>query len=156
MTNFFPMGCLQEFQRLQRAFVWGDGEGVKKFHAVNWTTLQLLKYLGGLGTRNLPNMKWACLMKLGWTFKQEYSRLWVEIMKGKYGGRLLETGTWESKPTDSALWKNMAKLWPWFREFETWSIGNGRRISVWRDNWIGEWCKLIDMVEGIADEVDNW
>jgi hypothetical protein len=35
MTTAIPKACLNEIQKIQRAFIWGDANGNKKYHAVS-------------------------------------------------------------------------------------------------------------------------
>ncbi|MCI31176.1 putative ribonuclease H protein, partial [Trifolium medium] len=53
MTTVVPKSCLDEIQKLQRRFIWGDTEDKKKFHAVKWETVCMPKSSGGLGLRQL-------------------------------------------------------------------------------------------------------
>lgn len=56
MSTDIPRSCLQEIQKLQRAFVWGEEENQRKAHLINWKTLMNPKELGGLAIRNLSTM----------------------------------------------------------------------------------------------------
>jgi hypothetical protein len=69
MTNCIPKGCLEEIQRLQRNFIWGDTDDVRKYHAVGWEVVTTPKCYGGLGLRRLDEMNKACILKLGWKLK---------------------------------------------------------------------------------------
>jgi hypothetical protein len=48
MTNCIPKGCLNELQKIQRAFIWGDENGNRKYHAVSWD-----KVTKNVATKNL-------------------------------------------------------------------------------------------------------
>lgn len=69
MTTLIPKSCLNEIQRLQRNFIWGDLEDKKRMHLVKSDTLILPKECGGLGVKDLSLMNKACLMKLSWSLK---------------------------------------------------------------------------------------
>jgi hypothetical protein len=51
MTAAIPKACLNEMQKFQRAFIWGDDNGGRKYHAVSWENVTLPKAHGGLGMR---------------------------------------------------------------------------------------------------------
>ncbi|PNX89040.1 hypothetical protein L195_g045157 [Trifolium pratense] len=64
MTTSIPKACLHEIQKIQRGFIWGEEDGGRKYHAVNWENVTKPKVLGGLGICRLVHMNKACLMKL--------------------------------------------------------------------------------------------
>lgn len=66
LTMAIQKACLNEIQRIQRSFIWGDSEAGRKFHAVNWMQVMKPKKFGGLGLRKLEVKIDACLLKLGW------------------------------------------------------------------------------------------
>jgi hypothetical protein len=63
MTSKIPKSCLDDIQKIQRQFIWGETENVRKFHAVRWSCVTMPKELGGLGMRRLDEMNKACLLK---------------------------------------------------------------------------------------------
>lgn len=85
VTMPFPSSCINEIQRLQRAFICGEGKGHRRHHLIYWDTLILPKKLGRLDIHNLHYMNHACFMKLGWQLHSGGSNLWCIVMKGKYG-----------------------------------------------------------------------
>ncbi|MCH89608.1 putative ribonuclease H protein, partial [Trifolium medium] len=82
MTSKIPKSCLEDIQRIQRSFIWGDTEGGRKFHAVSWDKVTTPKWMGGLGLRNLECMNQACLSKLGWKLFSGADDYWCQIMRG--------------------------------------------------------------------------
>jgi hypothetical protein len=84
MAEAIPKACLNEIQKFQRAFIWGDDNGGRKYHAVSWENVTLPKAYGGLGMRRLVQMNKACLKKLGWALRSGKEALWIEVIKDKY------------------------------------------------------------------------
>jgi hypothetical protein len=66
MTDRIPKGCLEEIQKLQRSFIWGDSDRGRRYHALGWDKVTKPKCQGGLGLRRLDVMNQACILKLGW------------------------------------------------------------------------------------------
>jgi hypothetical protein len=64
MSARIPKSCLDDIQRMQRNFIWGDTPQKKQYHVVGWDKVTVSKWLGGLGVRKLEVMNTACLMKL--------------------------------------------------------------------------------------------
>lgn len=58
--------------------------------------------------------------------------------KGKYGeGRELSTTT-VRKSFGVSLWRSIKNLWQKLLNKAKFNVGNGRRISLWEDNWLGQ------------------
>ncbi|MCH81648.1 putative ribonuclease H protein, partial [Trifolium medium] len=85
MTEKIPKACLEDIQRIQRNFIWGEYDNVRKYHAVNWNMVTLPKWMGGLGLRKL------------------------EVVKGKYGVHDFSNDI-AIKPSASSLWKGLVKI----------------------------------------------
>lgn len=79
MSCAIPKACLQDSQKVQKAFIWGDNDFQKHVHAVNWSTMTKPKRCGGLGIRRLEEMNEACLLKLGWKLRRGKNSLWSII-----------------------------------------------------------------------------
>ncbi|CAJ2632916.1 unnamed protein product [Trifolium pratense] len=65
MTSIIPKACVDEIQKMQRRFIWGDTEHSRKYHAIGWDIMTKPKDCGGLGLRRLTVMNKACILKLG-------------------------------------------------------------------------------------------
>lgn len=76
-------------------------------------------------------------MKWLWRFAEEQS-LWKKVIREKYG----MNGKWTTKsvngPHGVSLWKSIRNLWPKFMNKTSFSVGNGIKISFWKDNWLGQ------------------
>jgi hypothetical protein len=167
MTNCIPEGCLEEIQRLQRNFIWGDTDDVRKYHAVGWEVVTTPKCYGGLGLRRLDEMNKACILKLGWKLKIGTSDLWCEVLRGKYNFHSFSNDT-VVKKTDSSLWKHIVRLSASLNDYCFWSIGDGRNVDAWNDVWIEEGLRVSDLnlqipellqdvkVSALTDMEGNW
>jgi hypothetical protein len=92
MSSKIPKACLDEIQKIQRNFIWGDGENVRKFHAVRWSLVTTLKQMGGLGLRKLDVMNQACLLKLGWKLINGCNDFWCDSwLSLNYGFKCVES-----------------------------------------------------------------
>jgi len=51
-------------------------------------------------------------------------------------------GKWTTKPVRSpygvSLWKSIRNLWPKVIKKSRFKVGNGMKISLWDDNWLGQ------------------
>jgi hypothetical protein len=135
MSSKIPKACLDEIQKIQRNFIWGDGENVRKFHAARWSIVTTPKQMGGLGLRKLNVMNQACLLKLGWKLINGCNDFWCEVLKGKYGITNLDSVN-TAKPTDSAVWKALTSLKTHLDINALWTVGDGSSIDAWSQAWI--------------------
>lgn len=133
MSARIPRTCLNEIQKLQRNFIWGDEVNKRKAHLINWNTLMIPKGLGGLGIRKLEDMNFACIMKLGWNLRNEGNDLWCKVLLGKYKRNDSLEGNISAHPSDSPLWKSIVEIWHRLSSFECWAIGDGCSAKAWSD-----------------------
>lgn len=63
-TIQLPIGLLDELDKINRRFFWGDDECHKKTHAVAWNNICRSKEEGGLGLKDLKIMNHVLLAKL--------------------------------------------------------------------------------------------
>jgi hypothetical protein len=134
MSSNIPKSCLNEIQKMQRQFIWGDTAQKKKFHALSWDNITVPKWMGGLGIRKLDVMNRACLLKLNWKLHSGSEDFWCNVMHGKYPEHTRGT----IKSADSSLRKALAKLDPVLQQFSVWNIGDGSDIDAWSTVWIEE------------------
>ncbi|XP_058756323.1 uncharacterized protein LOC131629558 [Vicia villosa] len=130
MTNLIPKACIQEIQKIQRSFIWGDSYSSRKFHAVSWDNVTRAKCDGGLGLRNLNIMNTACKMKLGCKILNGDDDLWCQIMHKKYNV-VHNSSSLQAKNSDSCLWKDIARSSLGLADLSVWRIGNGLDINPW-------------------------
>lgn len=55
-----PKSVCDKIERVQRDFLWGEGEGSRKAHLLNWNGICRPKDRGGLGFRHVEEMNRAC------------------------------------------------------------------------------------------------
>lgn len=149
MTTLIPRGCLDEIQRLQRDFIWGDTHEQWKIHLISWKTVMLPKKNGGLAVRDLALMNKACIMKLGWQLRNDEQSLWCSVLRGKYD-RVRDVSDYPIlQPSDSPIWKAIVDIWEHIQQFQAWAVGDGTRIDFWDDRWFDPYTFLRDMVDAI-------
>jgi ribonuclease HI len=156
MTMPIPRTCLNEIEKIQRAFIWGDTLDKKKAHLIGWETMTKPKQYGGMGFRTLHSMNVACIMKLGWSLMTREQSLWGDVMIGKYGRDGWAQGRVIAKPTDSPLWKAIVTSWPHLDHHKCWSVGKGNKINFWTDKCIDGSVRISDYANDIPDTAGNW
>ncbi|PNX92647.1 ribonuclease H, partial [Trifolium pratense] len=168
MTSRIPQSYLDEIQKIQRNFIWGDTENVRRYHAVRWSVVTMPKDMGGLGLRRLDAMNKACLLKLGWKLNNGSTDFWCEVLRGKYGSNSL-TIEMNTRSSDSNLWKSLINLRLFLLNNTFWNIGEGCATDAWNKAWIepgyhvGQHCEIPSYLDGarVSDLVDedgrwNW
>jgi hypothetical protein len=137
MSTSIPKSCLDDIQKMQRNFIWGDTAQKRRFHAVGWQKVTTPKWAGGLGLRKLEIMNKACLCKLSWKLQTGSNDFWCNVLRSKYSrndvisSRIIKT-------SDSSLWKALENVKPMLEKASIWSIGNGRCIDAWNETWIDD------------------
>ena len=82
--TILPQKVCQYIDRLSCHFLWGDTNGSKGCHTVNWDTVTLPKEAGGLGITSTRHRNQAILMNQAWRLYSTPSSLWARILKAKY------------------------------------------------------------------------
>ena len=89
--------------------------------------------------RSLSKMNIALFCKWCWGFANERDSLWRMVISTKFGEG---DGGWNSNDIrggyGTGLWKDISKEWITFSQNATSSLGNGRRLTFWKDSWCGE------------------
>ena len=134
-----PQKVCARLERIQRQFLWGGSDGVKKVSLVNWATVCTEKKKGGFGIKSFSKMNKALLSKWNWRFANDRNSLWRKIISSKFGESL---DGWHTRDLrggyGTSLWKEIRKEWPSFFQNAVLSLGGGRRINFWKDVWCGE------------------
>ena len=134
-----PQRICTRLQRIQRQLLWGGGNLEKKPHLVKWATVCTEKKKWGLGVRNFSRLNRVLLCKWSWRFANERHALWRKVISYKCEETL---GGWHTCDIRGGfgvgLWKEIKKEWPLFLQNAAFALGNGRRISFWKDVWCGE------------------
>ena len=133
-----PSLVCKRLEKIQRDFLWGGGNLEKKPHLVSWVKVCTDKKVGRLGVRGLHNLNKALLGKWLWRFANERNSLWQRTIRSKFGE---SQGGWCSGEVRNSfgtgLWKEIRKGWDMVRLNAKFVVGNGSRISFWKDIWGG-------------------
>lgn len=139
-----PKAICDEIEKLCRQFIWGDSEGKKKVHLINWDQVCQPLANGGLGINHMRSINDGLLMKLAWGLITEKEALWVQVLKRHYrmGEELwlnLKVGL---RP--SPIWRGLCKVLPEVVKRTRWVIGDGSQVNFWKDMWLGDGMPLIE------------
>ncbi|KAF5458730.1 hypothetical protein F2P56_022740 [Juglans regia] len=90
---------------------------------------------GGMGFRDVNMFNKAMLAKQGWMLQQNVNSLAAKIFKEKYYKHSQFIGAKLGyKP--SFMWRSLLDAQDLIKAGMVWSVGNGRRISIWNDKWL--------------------
>ena len=154
-----PRAVSLRLEKIQRDFLWGGGALKKKPHLVKWDTVCLDKSKGGLGVRRLSILNRALLCKWNWRFANERDNLWRRVISRKFGE---EDGGWYSKEVREGFgvgfWKDIRKEGALLQNRVGFSVGNGRRVKFWKDNWCGNstLCNSFPSLYAFASYKEAW
>lgn len=81
---FLPRHVCDEIDKKCHQFVWGETDGVKKMHLINWKRVCSPKQWGGLGLCTVRNINLVSMMKVGWNLISNKDDMWVEVIRSKY------------------------------------------------------------------------
>ncbi|KAJ0765374.1 putative RNA-directed DNA polymerase [Helianthus annuus] len=139
-----PKEVMEEIVRLMKKFLWVGNRVSKGIHWVSWEVVTRPKKYGGLGISKLCDVNVALLVKWAWRFKSNYEGLWRKVVISIHGGR----SKWSFLLVKRSLpgtWKVIVNLLETFRingqpisRLITCNLGNGDRISFWKDVWFGD------------------
>ncbi|RVW28985.1 putative ribonuclease H protein [Vitis vinifera] len=154
-----PSSVRSRLEQIQRDFLWGGGSLERKPHLVRWKVVCLSKKKGGLGIKCLSNLNKALLSKWNWRYANEREALWNQVIRGKYGE---DRGGWRTREVREAhgvgLWKGIRMDWDLVGARISFSVGNGRRVSFWRDRWCGDapLCDSFPSIYALSIEKEAW
>ncbi|KAG7990850.1 hypothetical protein I3843_02G045100 [Carya illinoinensis] len=134
-----PASVAARIEKLYRDFLWSGLGDEFKFHLINWDTVCRPISLGGLGIKNLRIFNRALLGKWFWRYNMEPEALWKVVVHSKYGNLW---GGWCTREGNGSygvgMWKQIRRGWRMFANNTKLLVGEGTRISFWRDIWCGE------------------
>ncbi|XP_039005940.1 uncharacterized protein LOC120133425 [Hibiscus syriacus] len=104
----------KKLNSLMANFLWGDKEGKRRIHWVNWSTVCKPLNYGGLGVLDLNLTNRALLGKWVWKFANDKSSLWKCVLSSKH--------------KEGISLRSNSKL----------IVGNGESIFFWNDIWADE------------------
>ncbi|GFS29053.1 hypothetical protein Acr_00g0005120 [Actinidia rufa] len=103
-----PITIAIQLEKLQRQFLWGDGEEKRKIHLIRWVSIARKKSMGRLGIRRLLAFNSALLAKWWWRFGTDKQSLWLKVIKAKFG--YSENAWLPSAPRANALSKVLGDI----------------------------------------------
>ncbi|XP_058742110.1 uncharacterized protein LOC131614557 [Vicia villosa] len=142
-----PKCVLGEIIKIQRDFLWGSKEGIRKMCWVIWEKICWPQKEGGLGVRNNETFNLALVSKWGWRFISDSDAVWFNLLEYRYGGGL-EALCGESSnrflSKTSLWWRDVRFVCgfkvnnsPWFSDCISWKLGDGHYINFWEHAWLG-------------------
>ncbi|CAN1807597.1 Putative ribonuclease H protein At1g65750 [Linum perenne] len=154
-TSILPISITNRIDRIIRDFVWGGTPEKRKTNLVSWDCVCRSKAQGGLGLRKARELNLAYLMKLGWAFIKDPSRLWVRVMTSKYLKETSAGPTLRRKTGGSALWRGIRSVWHTLVGAYQHSIRNGRDTLFWTSRWVGSDVILEDHARFELSEIEK-
>ena len=145
--SYLPGKILEGIDRVNRNFLWGSLESVRKIHWVGWKKVVKSKEEGGLGLHSARNRNIALLSKLNWCFHTEEEVLWARVLKEKYCSARKVRATNPKKLSCSSIWVAMKKGRDVFLKGSKWVVGRDSGLSLWYSNWL-EKGPLRSLVQG--------
>ena len=113
---------------------WGQQHDEHKIHWLNWGCLCSSKCDGGMGFRDLQCFNLALLAKQGWRLLTQPASLFYRVFQSKYFARC---SFWKAKlgSNPSFIWRSILASRDLLCHGMKWSIGNGREVDIWKDDW---------------------
>lgn len=132
----FPTSLCQDIEREAARFFWGSTLDERKCHWMCWGALTKPNAVGGIGFRELHYFNLAMIAKQVWNLLQHPSSIIFHILKAKYFRRKsLMDACLGYQP--SYLWRSLLAAKQLVEDGLAWRIGDGKRIDITRDKWIG-------------------
>ncbi|KAJ9535362.1 hypothetical protein OSB04_un001524 [Centaurea solstitialis] len=150
-----PASVIKEIEKMLRNFLWSNGEAIRGKAKMAWKIVCLPKIKGGLGVKSLKLWNKVLLSKQIWKIMDCGDSLWVKWL---HTYRLKGRCFWDIGEVFDApwFWRKMVKIREGFRENLVHSIGNGRSVFLWFDNWhpLGPLCQFISKRDLYEAKVD--
>ena len=137
-----PLGCFKlrlglcsEIESLIRKFWWGQKGDRRKIHWVEWETLCLSKFEGGMGFKDLAPFNDALLAKQAWRLLHNQNSLFYQVFKSKF---FLDCSFMEASDSHSGsyAWQSILKGREVLLKGAKWRVGSGESINAWLDAWL--------------------
>lgn len=131
-----------EIDKKCHKFVWGEAQGERGVHLVNWQRLCTPKSWGGLGLRSARDINRASLMKASWQLIDRRDDMWVNVIRSKYRGRGDPIPKVHLNAQGSNFWRGICDAWKHIEPNLVWRVRSGRQINCWTDAWVTGCTKL--------------
>lgn len=128
----------------------------RKCHLVTWGTICSPKEEEGLGFRDLRTLNKAYMLKLGWQLLEHPTKLWVSIMKTKYGCGPMAMPKVCHHHNSSRTWCGIVSGWHLIQNNIQWIIRSRQIVWFWKDHWLPGSSPLHDILSSqiSVDEQD--
>ena len=125
-----PKKLLDDIDRVNRNFLWGSLDSLKKTHWVGWHKVTKAKEQRGLGIQSARGRNQALLAKLNWRFRTEKDAVWAKVLRSKYcTSRRLHARAKDKLPC-SRVWKAIQKGSEVFHKGTRWIPGQNSSLSI--------------------------
>ena len=120
--------------RVNRNFLWGSTNTVKKIHWVGWEKVTKPKEEGGLGLQTAKGRNVDLLSKLNWRFHTEGEAPWAKVLKLKYCNNRKRVAANADKLPCSSIWAAMKKGMDTFNKGCRWLVTKNSSLNIWHNN----------------------
>ncbi|KAL5842272.1 hypothetical protein ACOSQ3_012875 [Xanthoceras sorbifolium] len=110
-------------------------ENRRPIYLINWKTVCLPKYLGGLGVKQMEPLNQALLAKLSWRLLHGEDSLWCSMIEAKYLGNRTAVSR-NGGCRSSTYWRSINHGFNLLKKCLVWRVGDGTSISFWNDSWV--------------------
>jgi hypothetical protein len=117
-------------------YLWNDSVENHKYHLANWELVSMSKEQGGLGLPSLRDLNISLLASWLKRYNKDKEKLWKELIDFKYDTAkpniFLSNTIGASRFFKGFMWAAQV-----VRMGYKWKVGNGMKIRLWEDNWLG-------------------
>lgn len=153
-TNYLPNSVCEKIDKISRDFIWGFNNEGKGTHLISWDKLSRPKVEGEVGIRKAKLMNRALLMKIGWGLIARKDSRWVRMLRSKYGCGEDIVPKVQRRNQNSNLWLGVCKIWNKVLEVSNWSLGNGKKISFWKEGWLNKGMVLREVAKRPLSDIE--
>ncbi|XP_057746432.1 uncharacterized protein LOC130965691 [Arachis stenosperma] len=131
----FPKSLCNKLSAKVAKFWWRGQWKEKGIQWTAWTKLCTNKKEGGLGFKDFHHQNTAQLAKHAWRIIKNPEAVWVRLLKASH---FPNCEFWEaqSHQRGSWIWNSILQGRDLLKSKAKWNIGQGKRVKVWKDNWI--------------------
>lgn len=145
-TTLLPKTLCNDMEKLQRKFIWGNGDGGQGYHSIAWDKFCQPKLKGGMRIKNMHEFNQALGMKFGWGLIDKPDALWVQVLRNKYKCGLQALPKVQKSANCSQVWQSVCKVWEKVHRGCKWNIRDGSLARFWKDSWLPSGTILSDHV----------
>jgi len=132
----FPKWAIKIINTHMSNYLWNDSVDSHKYHLANWELVSMKKEFGGLGLPNPRDLNICLLASWLRRYQVDKEKLWKELIDFKYdttNPNIFQTNTIGA----SSFFKGFMRAAQTAKMGFRWNIGNGKRVRLWEDNWLG-------------------